>query len=67
MSITSIEEGCQLEAIGQIRSYRIPAGPVGVVKAVRDCGNAIDIEFPEIGLAENIETYHFRLANQEGS
>jgi len=67
MSIASIEEGCRVQSIGQVRRYRIPAGSVGVVKAVRDCGNAIDVEFPEIGLTENIETYHFRLASQEDS
>ena len=50
-----------------MRRYRIPAGAVGVVKALRDRGNALDIEFPEIGLTENIETYHFRPARDSDS
>ena len=67
MSTEAIKEGGLVEAIGAVRRYRIPAGAVGVVKAVRDRGNALDIEFPEIGLTENIETYHFRAADQADS
>ena len=67
MSKESIKEGGLVEAIGAVRRYRIPAGAVGVVKAIRDRGNALDIEFPEIGLTENIETYHFRPARPDDS
>lgn len=67
MSIESIKEGCLVKAIGAVRRYRIPAGSVGVVKSIRDRGNALDVEFPETGLIENIETYHFRLTDEAKS
>ncbi len=67
MSTEAIREGGLVEAIAAVRRYRIPAGAVGVVKGIRDRGNALDIEFPEIGLTENIETYHFRAAQESDS
>jgi len=67
MSTESIKEDCSVKAIGAVRRYRIPAGSVGTVKAVRDDGNALDIEFQELGLVENIETYHFRLTEETDS
>lgn len=67
MSVESIEEGCFVKAIGAVRRYRIPAGSVGVVKSIRDRGNALDVEFSEIGLVENIETYHFSLTTDEAN
>ncbi len=67
MSTEGIQEGGLVEAIAAVRRYRIPAGAVGVVKGIRDKGNALDIEFPEIGLTENIETYHFRVARKTDS
>lgn len=60
----SFETGKRVKAIITIRRWRISEGTEGVIKAARSREHELDVEFPDIGLVEGVEDYHFRLAEE---